>query len=132
MAQDPDKEPDPTETRAKQTLDCAGVLLPPLLLVKAATKVMLNGLHQNIPETVAHVSGGEYFKFTDAHSLERSLTTISNHIPNRYLLSFQPQSPHPGLHTLDLRLKDYTGLVVTARSSYFPTSEPEIARPPER
>lgn len=132
MAQDPDKEPDPTETRAKQALDCAGVLLPPLLLVKAATKVMLNGLHQNIPETVAHVSGGEYFKFTDARSLERSLTTISNHIPNRYLLSFQPQSPHPGLHTLDLHLKDYTGLVVTARSSYFPTSEPEIARPPEK
>jgi VWFA-related protein len=132
MAQDPDKEPDPTQTRAKQALDCAGVLLPPLLLVKAATKVMLNGLHQNIPETVAHVSGGEYFKFTDARSLEHSLTTISNHIPNRYLLSFQPQSPHPGLHTLDLRLKDYTGLVVTARSSYFPTSEPEIARPPEK
>lgn len=95
--------------------------------MKAATKVMLNGLHQNIPETVAHVSGGEYFKFTDTRSLERSLITISNHLPNRYLLSFQPQSPHAGLHSLNLRLKDYPGLIITARSSYFPTSEPEIA-----
>lgn len=132
MAQDPDKAPDPTQTRTKQALDCAGVLLPPLLLVKAATKVMLNGLHQNIPETVAHVSGGEYFKFTDARSLERSLITISNHIPNRYLLSFQPQSPHPGLHSLSLSLKDYPGLIVTARSSYFPTNEPEIAPSSEK
>jgi VWFA-related protein len=127
MAKDPDKTPDPTQTRTKQALDCAGVLLPPLLLIKAATETAMNGLRQNIPETVAHISGGEYFKLTDARSLERSLTTISNHMPNRYLLTFQPQSPHPGLHSISLHLKDYPGLTVTARSSYTPDSEPAIA-----
>jgi VWFA-related protein len=127
MAKDPDKPPDPTQTRTKQALDCAGVFLPPLLLVKAATKVALNGLHQNVPETVAHVSGGEYFKFTDGRSLERSLTTISNHMPNRYMLTFQPQVPHPGLHSIGLRLRDYPGLTITTRSSYSPTNEPTIA-----
>ena len=49
----------------------------------------------------------------------RSLATISNHIPNRYVLSFQPQSPHPGLHVLSLSLPNYTKLAVTARTSYW-------------
>jgi hypothetical protein len=38
---------------------------------------------------------------------------------NAILLSFQPQSPHPGLHAIGLRLKDYPNLVVTSRSSYW-------------
>jgi hypothetical protein len=85
-----------------------------------------NGLRTNIPESVATLTGGEFFKLGDRRSLERSLTTISNHIPNRYVLTFQPQSPHPGLHSIWLRLKDYPGLTVTARSSYSPNSEPII------
>jgi hypothetical protein len=55
--------------------------------------------------------------------LEQSLLTISNHIPNRYVLSFQPQSPHPGLHTIDLHLKDHPKLAVTARRTYWADSE---------
>ena len=61
-----------------------------------------DGLRRNIPETVAHLTGGEYFKLTNPANLERDLATISNHIPNRYVLSFQPQSPHPGLHAVTL------------------------------
>jgi hypothetical protein len=63
--------------------------------------------------------GGEYYKLTNAKSLERDLHTISNHIPNRYILSFQPQSPHPGLHALRLSAPDYAGLTITARGSYW-------------
>jgi VWFA-related protein len=132
MAKDPDKTPDPTQTRTKQALNCAGVLLPPLLLIKAATETAMNVLRQNVPETVAQISGGEYFKLTDTRSLERNLTTISNHMPNRYLLTFQPQSPHPGLHSISLHLKNYPGLTVTARSSYTPDSEPAIAPQTEK
>ena len=50
---------------------------------------------------------------------ERGLATISNHVPNRYVLSFQPQMPQPGLHAITVTLKDHPDLVVTARSSYW-------------
>ena len=73
----------------------------------------------NVPETIAKLTGGEYFKLTDAKSLERDLHTISNHIPNRYILSFQPQSPHAGFHSLSLQAPGYKGVVVSARDGYW-------------
>jgi hypothetical protein len=51
--------------------------------------------------------------------------TISNHVPNRYVLSFHPQRPHPGYHAIALRLKDRPGLRITARSSYWVDGEAE-------
>ncbi|WP_263367678.1 VWA domain-containing protein [Edaphobacter bradus] len=121
MGKDPDPDPDPdaTHNKAVQVYDCATQLLPPLALAKMAAILATDGLKRNIPETVASLTGGEYFKLTNAKSLERDLATISNHIPNRYILSFQPQSPHPGLHAIGLQLKDYPNLQLTARTSYW-------------
>jgi hypothetical protein len=78
---------DPTVVVAKnpaiRAFDCLGQLLPPLALAKVGAIAATEDLQRNIPETVAHLTGGEYFKFSDAKSLEASLQTISNHIPNR-------------------------------------------------
>jgi len=104
---------------ANQAYDCAGLLLPPLALAKMAVLAGLSGLRRNVPETVADLTGGEYFPFKDTHSIERDLMTISNHVPNRYMLSFHPQSPHPGMHTISLRLPAYPNLDVNARTSYW-------------
>ena len=120
MGKDPDPDPDAPSNKATQAYDCLAQLAPPLALAKMAAIVATDGLRTNIPESVATLTGGEFFKLGDRRSLERSLMTISNHIPNRYVLSFQPQSPHPGLHAIELRLKDYPGLTVTARNSYSP------------
>jgi VWFA-related protein len=122
MGKDPD--PDATTSKAVQAFDCLGQLAPPLALAKVAAIAAMNGLRINIPESVATLTGGEFFKLGDRRSLERSLLTISNHLPNRYILTFQPQSPHPGIHSIALHLKDYPNLIVTARSSYSPASEP--------
>jgi VWFA-related protein len=119
MGKDPDPDPDKFTNRFSQFYDCAGQLLPPLLLARTAFIAASDGLERNVPETVAHLTGGEYFKLTDAKSLESSLATISNHLPNRYVLSFQPQSPHPGPHALSLQLRNYADLDITARSSYW-------------
>jgi VWFA-related protein len=119
MGKDPDPDPDATHNKAIQAYDCLTQLVPPLALAKMAAIAATDGLKRNVPQTVAHLTGGEYFKLTDAKTLERSLATISNHIPNRYVLSFQPQSPHPGLHVLSLSLPNYTKLAVTARTSYW-------------
>jgi VWFA-related protein len=122
---DPDPDPDATHNRAIQAYDCLTQLGPPLALAKMAAIAATDGLRRNIPETVARLTGGEYFKLTNPASLERDLSTISNHIPNRYVLSFQPQSPHPGLHAVTLSVPGYAKLQVTARTSYW--ADPKTA-----
>jgi hypothetical protein len=132
MGKDPDPDPDATNNRTIQAYDCLAQLAPPLALAKMAALAATDGLRTNIPESVATLTGGEFFKLGDRRSLERSLTTISNHMPNRYILTFQPQSPHPGLHSISLHLKDYPELKVTARNSYSPNSEPTIEPHPAK
>jgi VWFA-related protein len=130
MSRDPnDPNVNLAQNPAAQAYDCLSLLAPPLRLAKAAAIAAFDGLQKNIPETVARLTGGEYFKLTNAKSLDRDLGTISNHIPNRYVLSFQPQSPHPGLHVLALRVPNYSGLVVTARSSYWADTPTPSSRP---
>ena len=117
MGKDPD--PDATQNKGVQAFDCLALLAPPLALAKMAAIRAADGLERNVPETVAQVTGGEYFKFENSKSLVRSLLTISNHVPNRYVLSFNPQSPHAGFHAVELKLVGHPGLHVTARSGYW-------------
>jgi len=110
---------DPNESRLKQAWDCAGVLLPPLKLAQAAAIAANNGLKKNVPETVSRLSGGEYYAFSNAKQVERSLAEMANHLPNRYVLTFHPAEPHAGFHTVGVRMKDDPELVVTARTGYW-------------
>ncbi len=110
-------------SRLAQTWECLSQLAPPLRAATIAAILGMNGTRRNVPETVAHLTGGEYFPFSNVHNLEKSLFTISNHIPNRYVLSFQPRSPHEGLHSIKVRLKEYPDLVVTARRNYWVDSD---------
>ncbi len=118
MARDHKDDPTTSDNPFVQAWDCLSLLAPPLRLIKMAA-LATEGLRRNVPETVARITGGEYFKMGNNKSLERTLQTVSNHIPNRYILSFQPPQPHPGLHLLNLELKDYPQLKVTARTSYW-------------
>jgi VWFA-related protein len=130
MSRDPnDPNVNLKESPAEQAYGCLELLAPPLALAKAAVIAIFEGLQKNIPETVARLTGGEYFKLGSEKNLERDLATISNHIPNRYILSFQPQSPHPGLHAITLRLPNYANLAVTARGSYWADSVESPANP---
>jgi VWFA-related protein len=119
MAKDPNADPGTSQNKLSQAYDCLGQLAPPLAAVKMAAIAAIDGMRHNAPETVARLTGGEYFRFSNTHDLESGLITISNHVPNRYVLSFQPRSPHPGLHSIVLRLRGYPNLVVTARRSYW-------------
>ena len=121
MGKDPD--PDATTNKAAQAFDCLGLLVPPLALAKLAAIRAADDLHRNVPETVAQLTGGEYFKFENNRSLVSGLVAISNHVPNRYVLSFQPQTPHPGFHAVELKLKDHPGLRITARDGYWADSD---------
>jgi VWFA-related protein len=129
MSRDPnDPNVDLNKSVAAQAYDCLGLLAPPLALARAAALALVEGLKKNIPETVARLTGGEYFKLTNEKALERDLQTISNHIPNRYVLSFQPQAPHAGFHAIVLKLPNFADLKVSARDGYWADSADSPAR----
>lgn len=127
MSKDPNADPDAHGNRAAQALDCAGDLLPPLRLARIAFLAAKDGLKRNVPESVAQLTGGEYFAFKDAKTLAQHLITISNDVPNYYFLSFRPQSLNPGLHALELKVKDRPGYKVKARKGYW--INPEMEQP---
>ncbi len=119
MGKDLDPDPDGPDSRWARAYDCLAQLVPPLTFAKAAAIATVDGLKTNVPETVARLTGGEYFKMGNEKGFEQDLLTIGNHLPNRYLLSFQPQAPHPGLHQIELQLPGYEDLEITARKSYW-------------
>jgi VWFA-related protein len=128
MAKDPDNpERTPGQTWS-QLYECLSLLAPPLRAIKMATIAGMNSLERDIPESVAHITGGEFYRFHDPKSMERDLVTLSSHVPNRYLISFHPQSPHPGLHTLTVRLPQYPKLDIRARANYWIDETPPAAR----
>ena len=121
MGEDPTLEVQPG--KVSQAYDCLAQLAPPLRLAKLAVIAALGGLRTNVPETVAKLTGGEYFKFENAKGLEKGLQAISNRMPNRYFLSFQPVHPHVGLHAVGVDLAEpRVGVVVEARKSYWAES----------
>ncbi len=120
LGKDADGNPiKPTESVGSQDLNCVEELLPPLRLAHLAEIAARHALRRNISESVAHLTGGEYFKFKNVKTLDHDLLTIANHIPNRYVLTFQPQLPTPGFHTIVLKLRDASKLSVEARDGYW-------------
>ncbi len=122
----------PTESAGSQDLNCVEELLPPLRLAHLAEIAARHALRRNISESVAHLTGGEYFKFKNVKTLDHDLLTIANHIPNRYVLTFQPQSPTPGFHSIVLKLRDaskLTKLSVEARDGYWVNADGGTSTP---
>jgi VWFA-related protein len=87
-------------------------LLAPLVLAMQA-------MRKNIPSTVASMTGGEYELFATQKKFDLRMTSFTNHLHSRYLLSIAPKDPHPGLHQLRVRLKDSGKNSVLARTSYW-------------
>ncbi len=93
------------------------VSFTPLIVLGA--RLGMNALRRNTAEAVARLTGGEHMRFEDGKSLENGLFMISNQLSNRYMLSFTPHSPTPGLHTIQVTLRSYPELQVSTRTSYW-------------
>lgn len=124
MSRAPGADPDAHGKRSVQALDCASDLLPPIRLVRMAFLAARDGVKRNVPESVAKLTGGEYFTFKNGQALKREMLVVSNDIPNYYVLSFRPQAPQPGFHALDLRLKTQPKLLLWARKAYWVDQPP--------
>ena len=79
----------------------------------------LKAMQTNAASEIALLSGGEYVQFGERKDLEREFSTIANHVPNRYTLSFRPTSSDPGFHALEVHVAGRTNLQVLARTSYW-------------
>jgi VWFA-related protein len=108
----------------KQVLDCVSQLAPPLRLATMTFLAARNALRTNTAESIAQLTGGEFFHFHDAKDLKVGLIAISNDVPNFYVLSFRPTSLTPGLHALHVQVKDRPQVVLKARSQYWIDSDP--------
>ena len=125
MSRDPTADPDSHGNRGVQALDCAGNLLPPLRLARLAFLAAKDGLQRNVPRSVAQLTGGEYFSFHNSATLVHHLLTVSNDIPNYYVLSFHPDSGQSGPHALEVKLKNKKQYAVEARKGYWVDAEPK-------
>jgi VWFA-related protein len=104
---------------SKQVLDCISLLAPPLRLATMTFLTARNALRTNTAESIAQLAGGEFFHFHNAKDLKANLITVSNDVPNYYVLAFRPTSPTPGLHALHVDTRDRPHLVLKARREYW-------------
>jgi VWFA-related protein len=95
-----------------EALGC-GLLLPPLRCMA------VQAMRKNTPKTIASMTGGEYELFKSHAGFESRMTEFSNHLHNRYLLSFEPKDPHPGLHRVRVRLRESAEVSILARERYW-------------
>jgi len=79
----------------------------------------VQAMKKNVPSTIASMTGGEYGLFATKKKFEVRMNDFTNHLHSRYLLSFSPKSPHPGLHQIRVRLINAGDASVLARTSYW-------------
>lgn len=75
-------------------------------------------MRKNVASTVAEMTGGEYELFATRKKFEVRMNDFTNHLHSRYLLSYAPKNPPPGLHQIRVRLREKDG-VVLSRTRYW-------------
>ena len=83
---------------------------------------------ENTMEMLAYTSGGRRRGFTTLHGLEEELAHTGEEIHSQYLLSFTPQNPTPGFHSLTVRIKNPKDTQVRTRTGYW-AGDPQPATP---
>ena len=72
LAQDPNEDPSEAKGKFEKTYDCIGLLAPPLRVAKVAALLAVSAMRQNASETVAHLTGGEYYSFKDRKACRKA------------------------------------------------------------
>jgi VWFA-related protein len=85
--------------------------------------MMVQAFKKNVTKEVAHMSGGEYNTFTGDKGFEKRVVESAKRARNRYLITFSPTDPTPGLHTIRVRLAENYGAHVVARANYWREAE---------
>lgn len=92
--------------------DPVGNLITPLLM-------LIRGMRRNVAKQISGMSGGEYTTFTGDKRFEQQVVNAARDMRNRYLITFSPSDPTPGLHTIKVRTVEDYGAKIVARSNYW-------------
>jgi VWFA-related protein len=87
--------------------------------------MIFNAMRKNAAAELAELSGGESAQFDNQLQLDNQLGILTNHLHSRYMLSFTPTTPRPGLHTLNVHVFNHPDFTVFARTSYWLTDSSE-------
>jgi VWFA-related protein len=87
-------------------------MMSPLIMLVQAFK-------KNVSKEIAHMSGGENTMFTGDKGFEARVVDAAKHARNRYLITFSPSNPTPGLHTIRVRTAKDDRARVVARANYW-------------
>lgn len=77
-----------------------------------------NAMQRNAAETLAELTGDDFYHFNSERGFEESVGDVANHIHNWYFFTFEPHDPPPGFHSLELNILRSKSDVVAARSGY--------------
>src|ERR1035437_5414128 len=94
--------------------------------------MIIPAFKKNVTKEVAHMSGGEYNTFTGEKGFEKRVVESAKRARNRYLITFSPSDPTPGLHSIRVRLAEDYGARVVARANYWREQEPRAVGPDAR
>jgi len=85
--------------------------------------MLVQAFKKNVAKEVAHMSGGEYETFTGDKGFEQRVLEAAKHARNRYLITFSPSDPTPGLHSIRVRTVEDYGARIVARANYWRTTD---------
>ena len=87
--------------------------------------MLVPAFKKNVAKEVARMSGGEYETFTGDKRFEQRVVDAARDTRNRYLITFSPSDPTPGLHTIRVRTAQDYGARIVARANYWREAEPK-------
>lgn len=90
------------------------------MLDPISTLVMaVQAFKKNVAKEIAIMSGGEYTTFVGDRRFEARIMESAKEVRNRYLITFSPSNPTPGLHTIRVRTVEDYGAKIVARANYW-------------
>jgi len=90
----------------------------------SALVMLVQAFKKNVAKEVATMSGGEYHAFAGDKGFESRVVESAKHARNRYLITFSPSDPTPGLHTIRVKTTEDFGARIVARADYWRVADP--------
>jgi VWFA-related protein len=85
----------------------------------SALAALVKAFKKNVTKEIAQMSGGEYTTFTGDKRFEARVVDAAKHMRNRYLITFSPSDPTPGLHAIHVKTAQDYGARIIARANYW-------------
>jgi VWFA-related protein len=85
----------------------------------SALVMAVKAFQKNVAKEVATESGGEYTTFVGDKRFEARVMTAARDARNRYLITFSPSDPTPGLHRIRVKTALDYGARIVARANYW-------------